>query len=157
MLKPGLFRAKVIRTDFIRSPRQGTPGIQVKFLIEYPEDPNRMPDNTTGTIWLTDRASGVARKSLEAMGFDVDKDNFALLKANPEMLSGKECQVEIAEKEFRDNITLEVAWINPLPNSGGPDEDERITKMLRAAKHREEPPKEILQKPVEPEKDDLPF
>lgn len=93
-------------------------------------------DRIPGEIWLTEKSMNMARKSLKAIGFDVDSRNIGELDLDHALLNGQKCQVDIQEEVFKNEARLKVKWINPLPKPKSQTQLDTITKALRAAKSR---------------------
>jgi len=151
-MREGKFKASVIDVSFGHSTHAGTPYIAVNLIVDCGDGNER----TTGNIWLTDRNAKGARRSLKAIGFNPDAHELAELQANPGMLKGNECEIDIQSEEFRDRTILRVQWINALQTKGSPDELKDITKMLRESKKQETSKKEEIQE-AEIQETDLPF
>lgn len=66
------------------------------------------------TIWLTEKALGIARRHLKTCGFDPDKEDFGVLIDKPNRLAGKEVDVIVEQKGQYMNISL------PLGNAAPP-------------------------------------
>ncbi len=68
-------------------------------------------------LWLTtDKALRIARKSLKAMGMQIDGVDtgqvLLRMRENPVLLAGNEVDVVIQEKEWQGVTSLEIAWVN---------------------------------------------
>lgn len=103
-------------------------------------------DQIGANVWLTDKAMGIARKSLKAIGFDVDKQNVLALDENPTLLAGNKCELDIRPETYNGETSLKVAWINPIPEPKSQATFDKITDQLRKVK-----------KTDEAEKEDIPF
>ena len=66
------------------------------------------------TIWLTDKALGIARKHLKTCGFDPDTEDFGVLLEDPSHLNGKEVDVIVEEKNGYMNISLPLGNAAPV-------------------------------------------
>ena len=62
----------------------------------------------------TDKSAHITRKSLKAMGFDMDKNSTILLQEKPELLKGNKVQVVVEEHEYNGKITNRITWINAI-------------------------------------------
>lgn len=124
---PGIHDATIIKNG-ISATRTGTPYAFVRCGVDGEEVPC--------TIWLTDKAMGMARAALRKCGFDVDTEDLDELRANPQLLAGNKVQIEVEDKEkygLQGSIVL-----GSIPKS----RISELTKKLRDAKrngHDEDP------------------
>jgi hypothetical protein len=81
------------------------------------------------TIWLTEKALGIARRHLKTCGFDPDAEDFGVLIDKPQRLAGKEVDVIVEQKGQYMNISLPLG--NPAPSRA---EVSRLGKALREVK-----------------------
>lgn len=126
-MNPGTYTATVIRHEF-RESQRGTPSLWVLFRAATEAGEEEIGTN----IWLTKGAMTMARKSLKAMGFDVDKESVQILDENPVHLCGKQVRIECEEEEYKGQVSIKVKWINPL--SAGKPRWGQLDKALRSAK-----------------------
>ena len=115
----------------IGTARSGTRSVDVRFMVEDGEG-----WEIVGNIWLTDKAWEMARKSLKAIGFDVDKQSTKLLDTNKELLAGNKCNITVAEEEYKGKTSLKVKFINPLSEAPSEDIFAKWDKKLREAKKK---------------------
>lgn len=125
MITPGIHEAVVVRHSFECS-RNGNWGIRVTFKVGE--------DEIQGNIWLTPAAMGTARKSIKAIGFEIDKKELVEMDVNQTLLAGNKCQLDIQEEVYNDELRTVVKWINPIPKPKDPAELTRLTAALRAVK-----------------------
>lgn len=133
-MQEGTFRGKVVQHYLSSSATKGTPCVIVTFEV----DGNETID---AQIWLTDAAMGMARKSLKACGFDVDKLSVSELDSNPTLLVGHEAEIVVAIDDYAakyDRVAFKVKYINPIGAKPKQTDLDRITKALRAAKKSED-------------------
>ncbi len=123
----------VIKTEYGHSEQKGTPRFRVYFEVENMIDGTR--EAIHGDIYLTDKAMGMARKSLKALGFDPDKQDLDALVSNPNLLTGNKATLDIQEEhDQKGNPRLKVAFINPLPKPPEKDELKKLSQALRDVK-----------------------
>lgn len=94
-----------------------------------------------GTKYLgtkTPKSFGIMRKSLKAMGFDVDKLDIQELVNNEALLDGKKCEVTVEENEYNGKISNQIAWINALRQCPEANDMAELTKKLREVKKADE-------------------
>jgi hypothetical protein len=92
-------------------------------------------DETQVTIWLTEKAMGIARVSLRLCGFDIDKNDLSVLDEEKYMLAGK--HVQVMTDEWNGHLRSQVVT-NSAP---GKKRCKELTQMLRSAKRENgEPP-----------------
>ena len=81
----------------------------------------------------TDKAAQITRKSLKAMGFDMDKNSTILLQEKPELLKGNKVRVVVEEHEYNGKITNRITWINaikkPAPKASIANLDARLRNV----------------------------
>ena len=81
------------------------------------------------------KALNICRKSLKAMGFDIDQQSLDELAANPELVAGAKVQVTVEENEYNQQVTNRIAWINPIPKVPPKSRLSALTAALRTAKN----------------------
>ena len=54
-------------------------------------------------IWLTRKATGMAKRSLALLGFDFMSRDLAEIHENPELFKGRKLQVDISTEEWQGN------------------------------------------------------
>ena len=137
MFTEGIHEVEVISHNFMFS-GSGTPGITFCFHKLGEDDQAVM----YGTIWLSQKAMGMARKSLKAVGFDIDKRNLSELEGQDGMLAGNKCQIDVRSEEYpigSGKYNLKCAFINPIPEPLGKARFDKLTQALRDAKKDDEP------------------
>ena len=144
-MRPGKYIATV-QSHQLTNSKAGTWGVLVNFTVDEEE--------ISGTIWLTGKAMGIARKSLKAIGFDPDTENISILNLDHGHLTGHQCEIDVQEETYQGVERLKIAWINPLPRELTDDDAMTLTESLRNAKHPDEvridePPAEPEQPPIE--------
>lgn len=128
---PGKHQAKVVTCTYGHSSQKLTPQFEVVFLV----DDATGGEQITGYIYLTEKAMGIARKSLKAMGFNPDDQELDVLVKNPALLAGNEAQIVVVEEEGQDGeYRMKVAFINPLPGPADLNELKKLSKALRDVK-----------------------
>jgi hypothetical protein len=81
-----------------------------------------------------EKALGMARKSLKAMNFDIDKRSLDDLCENPATCAGVKIQVTVEENEYNGAVTNRIAWINAIPKTPPKKQVSSLTDALRLAK-----------------------
>jgi hypothetical protein len=85
----------------------------------------------------------IVRKSLKAVGFDPDKQEVADLQTNPTLLAGNECELELAEEVYNNQVSIKVKWIN-LPRKPLDElETAGLTDSLRSVKGKDDVDEDI--------------
>lgn len=95
-------------------------------------------DGEAGIKYLggtSEKAIAIMRKSLKAMGFDVDKRDLSELQENPSLLDGNEVIAVVEENVWNGRTTNQIAWINAIPKKAPPAALSRLTAALRNAKN----------------------
>lgn len=137
---PGKHQAKVVTCTYGHSSQKLTPQFEVVFLV----DDATGGEQITGYIYLTEKAMGIARKSLKAMGFNPDDQELDVLVKNPALLAGNEAQIVVVEEEGQDGeYRMKVAFINPLPGPADANELKKLSKALRDVKGSTKPKKAV--------------
>ncbi len=121
----GIYEAEVVETRFGVSGIKKSPRLEVLFQIEAQGN-----ESIWGHIYFTNK--GMARKSIKAIGFDIDNKGLEELRDNNHLLTGQKCEVEI---EDDSQYGLKVKWINPL-GGGGEVDLTKLTTDLRNAKKK---------------------
>ena len=137
MFTEGIHEVEVVSHNFMFS-GSGTPGITFQF-HKLGAEPEAV---MFGTIWLSQKAMGMARKSLKAVGFDIDKYDISDLEANGEALAGNKCSIDVRSEEYpagSGKYNLKVAFINPLYEPLSKERSAKLTDLLRKAKKDDEP------------------
>lgn len=80
----------------------------------------------------------ILRKSLKAIGFDIDKYPLSQLVNHPDSLDGEMCEVVVEENQYNGNTTNQIAWINKLRKAPPASTLDELTAKLRAVKKGEE-------------------
>lgn len=127
-MNPGTHVARVLEHSIKISENTGTWSVYVLFELEDSKE------KIGGYVWLTDKAMGIARKSLKAIGFDPDAQNISVLDDDPVLLAGNRCQLDIAEETYKDETSMKVKWINPIPKPKSKKSMDQFTTALRNAK-----------------------
>jgi hypothetical protein len=83
----------------------------------------------------SDKALQIARKSLKAMGFDIDKRDIGELEENHALLAGAPVRVVVEEHEYNGKVTNRISWVNPIPKPAPKSSLADLTKRLRNAKN----------------------
>ena len=121
--------ASVVECNFGASPRKGTPRLEV--MVQLDGDAN---ETMTGYVYF--KNATIARSSIMALGFDVDKKDMDELRNDPRLLTGNKVQVDIVDN---GQYGLQIAWFNSLTAEASPDFDYKgLTNDLRKAKAEEE-------------------
>jgi hypothetical protein len=143
----GIYNATVVEHRFGESPRKKTPRLEVHFQLETDE-------NIWGHIYFKNKE--MARRSIKAIGFDIDNMDLAKLKSDTRFLTGNRCELEL---EDRGQYGVQVKWINSIGGSsggGGGFDLGKLTQDLRDAKKQGESGPAPAPAP-EPNPEDIPF
>lgn len=105
----------------------GTPGVSTKLRVIRGEHEDRL---LWDTIWITDKAMGVARWKLECAGLPIPQGQFNL---EPRNLVGRKVKVVVKQEEYDGKVRARVkAWdsagqndgvADPMAGAAKPDED----------------------------------
>jgi hypothetical protein len=83
----------------------------------------------------SEKSLQITRKSLKAMGFDIDSRDIGELDANHELLKGQKVKAVVEEQEYHGKVSNKITWINALNK---PVSDKlalkNLTMKLRAVK-----------------------
>lgn len=121
----GIYEAEVVETRFGVSGIKKSPRLEVLFQIEAQGN-----ESIWGHIYFTNK--GMARKSIKAIGFDIDNKGLEELRDNNHLLTGQKCEVEI---EDDSQYGLKVKWINKIGGDASLNLKE-LTKELRDVKKK---------------------
>lgn len=134
-MEPGKYRAKVVGACTGTSEEKGTPYVEIGFEVAG--------ESINARLWLTEASAGMTRKSLKAVGFDIDKYEVSDLDAKPEMLMGNEAEIVVDFDDYMINKgregAVKVKYVNSLSAKPKVAELKRLTQMLRQAKQQDEP------------------
>lgn len=142
-MNPGMYRGTIKRNS-IRVTKNGTEYVLIAADVEGFEFPI--------SVWLTEKAAGMARSQLKACGFDIDKQDLLTLATDPAFLKDREIPVEVFEEEYNGKLQTKAR----IPTSDGGTSPTRINElqaMLRAAKKKAE---EVMASAAE-EEEEMPF
>jgi hypothetical protein len=95
-------------------------------------------ERMAGYLYTSDKAIGIARKSMKAIGFDIDTRDLNELCDNPKLLDGNEAEIDVVEEEYKGKIRTKIAWINPVARKVSKEDLQRLTHALRNAKRANE-------------------
>lgn len=129
-MKPGKYEATVVQHE-LRQSQKGTWGLWVLFDVGE-SGPGQEQMGTT--IWLSDKAMAMARKSIKAMGFDIDKHDLGQLDKARTALAGRKVEVEVGEETYKGETSIKIKFINRLREPITEDESKSLTHALREAK-----------------------
>lgn len=82
----------------------------------------------------SEKSLQITRKSLKAMGFDIDKRDIGELEQNHELLKGAPVRTVIEEHEYNGKVSNRIAWINAIPKPAPKNSLDALTKKLRSVK-----------------------
>lgn len=98
----------------------------------------RFPDGEIGNKDLypfsSERSLEITRKSLKAMGFNMDKDDLSVLVAKPDTLKGKKVRLVCEEHEYKGHVTNRISWINEIREPAKASSLKTLTEKLRNVK-----------------------
>ena len=133
-LRTGQFDCEVLSTALTTS-GGGTPGMDV--IVVIPE----LNEEVTGTIWLTVKAAGMAKKQFKALGVDFATEDLNVLDQN-QTLRGRKTVIELGEDTYLGRTKIKVRYFGD--GRGEKPSAEAVTAAqaaLRAAKDESKTPK----------------
>jgi hypothetical protein len=142
-MTPGIFDAEIVAIG-LKSSQAGNPGVWITVAID---DGFGRSEEITGTIWITQKALGMARGQFKAIGFDYK--TLVLSHDNLQGCVGNECSVTLKDEEYKGRTELKIS----LFGSNAPPSPEALdaaTKALRTAKDDGEeplPPRTLAKQP----------
>lgn len=151
MIGIGTHLVEVVKHSVRMIQRTGTKYISITF-----KDPTSN-EQIEGAIWLTRKALNQARRSLEALGFDVDNSELQILQDQPIFLAGRRAEIVVEMETWNGQERAKVRWINRPPIDAAKQKAELtvIGQQLRDSKPSgSEAPKEE-EHPLEPNEVEL--
>ena len=127
---PGKYVGTVIRHSYGTSAQKGTPKFDVAFQVEHGDDLVEM----NFECWLTDKAMGMARKSLKAIGYDPDTMDLDMLANDTAKLMGNKATVTIVEEEYNDEYRRKIGFVDPISAPPKPGQLAALTQALKDVK-----------------------
>ena len=126
----GIYPARVIATWLAESAKKKTPYVNLKFSVMDgdQEITNFLP------IWISDKAIGMARKSLKLIGFDLEKESIYTLANGSTLLAGNEFEVEVFEEEYKGEMQTKYR----IPMGDAPLSAESASKVDAMLKSKSE-------------------
>lgn len=126
-----IVKAQVIDHRLEKSRAKGTPCVTFHALIDNPLAGGPPIDGYVN-VWISDKAIGMAKSALKTLDFDIGTRSIYVLQEQPQLLSGKEFEVEVSEEEYNGKIQRR---FNFYLGSELVEEDEakKIDALLRAA------------------------
>lgn len=82
----------------------------------------------------SEKSLQITRKTLRAMGFDMDKRSLDELQT-PALLKGASVRAVVEENEYNGKITNRISWINAIPKPPSKDAIKDLQLKLRNAKN----------------------
>lgn len=82
----------------------------------------------------SEKSLQITRKSLKAMGFDIDSRDIGELESNHELLKGKKVRCTVDEQEYKGKVANKITWINPIPKAPEKIVLANLTMKLRQVK-----------------------
>jgi hypothetical protein len=83
----------------------------------------------------SEKSLQITRKTLRAMGFDMDKRDLGELNKNGKLLAGAKVRAVVEENEFNGKITNRISWINAIPKPPSQDALKDLQAKLRNVKN----------------------
>jgi hypothetical protein len=80
------------------------------------------------------KSAAITRKSLKAMGFDVDTRSLDEIVANRTLLSGVRIRATVEENEYNGKITHRISWLNAIPKPPAKGALAKLSSALKNAK-----------------------
>jgi hypothetical protein len=81
------------------------------------------------TVWLTEKALGIAYARFRSIGFDIKTRDLNELNKNPFLLKGNTCEIEVGEYNDRPQVT----WFGQPKTKAKPSILTSLTKKIRSA------------------------
>lgn len=82
----------------------------------------------------SEKSLQITRKSLKAMGFDIDSRDISELESNHELLKGAKVRAVVEEQEYKGQVSNKITWINPIHKSPEKIVMANLTMKLRQVK-----------------------
>ena len=82
----------------------------------------------------SEKSLEITRKSLRAMGFDIDKRDIGELQENQTLLKGAAVRLVVGEHEYKGNVTNQIQWINAIQKPAPKSALSALTQKLRNVK-----------------------
>lgn len=123
-----IVRGKVTQAWMAKSKNKGTPSVHVVFEIDEEQEVHT-------DIWLTEKAMGMARQQLKALGVDPDRVTLGQLSQGIDRLKGRECDVQIEMEEYQGTMQTKCRIFTGHGGGEKPSDAEldKLTLALRAA------------------------
>lgn len=150
---------EIIDTGIGKSGDKETPHVFVVFKTTHGE--------ITGYFYLTEKSATYTMEKLVNMGVpaDAEWDDIVGGIASGELLSGKLCQVVIADETYNDKTRAKIQNVRPNNYQGGPSRSEdavgnvkKFGALWRQIQPRKSAKTTVEEKPIySPDDDDCPF
>lgn len=110
---------------YVETLEDGREIIKVGFVVTY----EGVERGLEATVWLTDKALGIAYARMRSIGFDIKVRDLAEFAKNPFLLQGNTCEIELGEYNGRPQVT----WFGQPKQTLKPSALTSLTKRIRAA------------------------
>jgi hypothetical protein len=137
MLRPGIYSARVVKHVWTTS-QNLNPGLAVTVAIF--SDDGFGEEEIIGKIWFSDKAMGMARAQLRALGFDPDSQDPAEIGFSISLV-GNETEVILEEQEYNGRRELKVARFGKAAPPPSKEALQALGTKLRSAKKAKPQPK----------------
>lgn len=129
-MKPGSHRAIVTDHKWVTS-QAGTPGLEIS--VDIPDDFGTV-DCMVGTIWMSEKSMGMARRQLKNLGFNPDTQSVGDIGGSIS-LREREIEIQVEEDEYKGKKKLKINFFGG--RSGAAPAKEQLSALdaaLAAAK-----------------------
>lgn len=82
----------------------------------------------------SEKSLQITRKSLKAIGFDVDSRDIGELQDNQTLLAGAKVKVTVEEQEYKGQVSNRITWVNAIKKPAAKAALSALTSKLRTVK-----------------------
>lgn len=124
----GNHEVTVLSHDIIES----EPGkLKVSFVVQFDDGERGYKDLYPLS---SEKSMQITRKTLSAMGFNVDERDLGELQKNKELLKGVKVQAVVSEHEWNGKITNRIDWLNSAPKAAAKNAIAELQTKLKMVK-----------------------
>lgn len=133
----GVYNSEIVAIGLTTS-QTGNCGVWVT--VEVDDGFGGAREEMTGRIWITDAAMGMAKKQLDAIGFDWKKTDLSM--DTLQICIGNEVEVTLKEETYKNRKEVKIAFFGGGSKPPTEAEISRAMTMLRAKKDATEGPQD---------------
>lgn len=133
----GVYNSEIVAIGLTKS-QPGNCGVWVT--VEVDDGFGGAREEMTGRIWITDAAMGMAKKQLDAIGFDWKKTDLSM--DTLQICIGNEVEVTLKEEAYKNRKEVKIAFFGGGSKPPTEAEISRAMTMLRAKKDATEGPQD---------------